>query len=304
MPEALKEDRIVTSHELQEEFKNLPKQKGYSSGFKSLDRYLSEFREGDLTIITGLTGEGKTQFAVSLTKKLLTAGITPLWFSFEISSQELFERFGSELPLFYLPRLLTSKAGDWIEKKIEEAKAKEPGLKAIFIDHLHYLTDDTSVRNRQLPEILGNLCRQFKMLARKHRLLIFLLAHTRKVRGNNTRPTIDDLKDSSGIAQEADTVLIIQRVGKRRSKKADDDEIPELSSNMKIWIDKNRRTGKLGVVEMYFDSTDMMHKEFFDDDIEAVKPSLDAKAPETPVTKTDRKAAIEKIKKERKGSLL
>src|SRR3990167_367811 len=145
-------DHIVSSQELHKEFANLPKQQGFSSGYEGLDYYLREIREGDLIIIAGLTGEGKTQFAVSLTKMLIAQQLNPLWFSFEISSQELFERFGKELPVFYLPRLITSKAGDWIEKKIIEAKTKY-GIKAVFIDHLHYLTDDSSIRHRNLPEI-------------------------------------------------------------------------------------------------------------------------------------------------------
>ena len=123
------------------------------------------------------------------------------------------------------------------------------------------MRDEIRVRKRNLPEILGNLCRQFKMMARQHRLIIFLLAHVRRVKPGRTRPTIDDIKDASGIAQEADTVLIIQRSGARRSKKLDEDEIPELSTDVKIWIDKNRRTGRLGVVNMYYDPEEMIHKE-------------------------------------------
>ena len=105
------------------------------------------------------------------------------------------------------------------------------------------------------------------MLARKHRIVVFLLAHTRKVRGDAQRPTIDDLKDSSGIAQEADTVLIVQRKGARRKKKKveEDEEIQVLSTDVKIWIDKNRRTGKLGVVDMFFSPEEMMHHEYGED---------------------------------------
>ncbi len=254
------EDRVISSVDLRKELGALPKQQGYSSGYKGLDFYINEFREGDLVIITGMTGEGKSAYAVSLSKNFIEQGITPMWFSYELSSTELLERFGKQLPLFYLPRLLTSKAGEWIEKKIKEAKTNF-GAKAIFIDHLHYLTDDVAVRNRNLPEILGNLCRKFKMIARQERIMIFLLAHTRKLRSDKHRPTIDDLKDASGIGQEADTVLIIQRRGKRRSKNVDADLIPELSTDVRIWIDKNRRTGRLGYMDMMFDQEEMVHKE-------------------------------------------
>lgn len=213
------------------------------------------FLLGDFTVTHN------TAFGVSLTKNFIEQKLNCLWFSYEISSQELLERFGAEVPVFYLPRLITSRAIEWIERKILEGK-KQYDTKIIFIDHLHYLTDDSSVRNRNLPEILGHLCRQFKLLAKRHRLIIFLVAHTRKVRGNNKRPTLDDLKDSSGIAQEADTILIIQRKGKRRSAKADEDNLFDFSTDVRVWVEKSRRTGRLGVIDMMFDTENLLHKEY------------------------------------------
>jgi replicative DNA helicase len=212
-------------------------------------------------IISGLTGQGKTAFAVSLTKNFIEMNLPCLWFSFEISSQELFERFGKEVPVFYLPRLLSSKSALWIEKKIHEAVTKY-GTKIIFIDHLHYLADDASVRNKNLPEILGALCRSFKMMARKERVVIFLLCHMRKVGAGKERPSIEDLKDSSGIAQESDSVMIVHRRGKKRARRGEiPDEFAELSTDVNIWIDKNRRTGKLGCVPMIFNTEELVHLE-------------------------------------------
>jgi replicative DNA helicase len=254
------QDRIVDSKELAIEIANLPKQAGFSTGYKGLDYYLRDVREGDLHILSGLTGEGKTAFGVSLTKNFSDAGLKCLWFSYEISTQELFERFGTPIPVFYLPRLMTSKSMDWIEKKIKEGVLNHD-TKIVFVDHLHYLIDGPDVRNRNSAEILASMCRQFKMIARQHRIIIFVLCHMRKIKSDAHRPTIDDLKDSSGIAQEADSVLIVQRKGKRRSKKNNPDEISELSTDVNIWVDKNRRTGKLGCVEMEFDTDRIMHME-------------------------------------------
>lgn len=262
-------DRIVTSKELSEEFANLPKQNGYSTGYKQLDYYLRHVAEGDLIILTGNTGEGKSAFGVSLTKNFLEQQLGCLWFSFELSGQELLERFSEKptnMPIFHLPRIISSKSADWIEKKIVEG-IKFHNTKVVFIDHLHYLTDDATVRNKNLPEILGDLCRRFKMIARKYRVIVFLLAHVRKVsqstkKGVVNRPTLDDLAGSAAIGQEADTVLVIQRIGKKRSKKIDIDEIAELSTDVKVYIDKNRRLGRLGSITMMFDVDEKVHKEY------------------------------------------
>ena len=251
------EDRVVSSRELLEELSKIEPQKTFNSGYYNLDRMTKGFKEGDLVILSGLTGAGKSQFAVALAKKYIAQDINPLFFSYEISSQELFERFGQEVPIFYLPRINKSKSPQWIELKIQEA-IKEYGTKVVFIDHLHYLVDEYTTRSKNTSEMLGQMCRDFKQIARKQRVVIFLLCHVRKF--TTTRPNMQDVKDSSGIIQEADAVLIIHRTGKKRSRKsANQEEEFETDNKATLYLDKVRRMGgKLGKIDYVFDNGDFI----------------------------------------------
>jgi len=204
------------------------------------------FLLGDFTVTHN------TEMAVTLAKKYIEQKNYPLFFSYEISSQELFERFGEPVPLFYLPRIISgfSDPTKWIEQKIVEAK-KLSDIKFVFIDHLHYLVDFITTRNKNTSEMLGYMCREFKHIARRQRVVIVLLAHVRKFQ--STRPNLQDIKDSSGIIQEADTVLIIHRTGKKRSRAAqnDGDEEYELDNSATLYVDKVRRSGgKLGNIKL------------------------------------------------------
>ena len=246
-------DRIISSQELVQELSQVEPQKAFKIGFYNLDKMLNGIKEGDLIILSGLTGSGKTELSVSIAKKFIEQNINCLFFSYEISSQELLERFGVPIPVFYLPRIVKSKATSWIEEKIIEAR-KNFNAKIIFIDHLHYLIDDFTTRSKNTADMLGQICRDFKRIAREQRIIIVLLAHTRKF--STTRPYLQDIKDSSGIIQEADVVMIIHRIGKRRKRitENEDTEEFEVSNKAILYIDKvRRRGGKLGKIGLEFD---------------------------------------------------
>lgn len=249
----LEPDRIVSSQDMFAELEKVEPQQAFPTGYYHFDNMTKGIKEGDLFILSGLTGNGKTEFAVSLAKRLIENETNVLFFSYEISSQELLERFGTPVPTFYLPRLATSKSTQWIEKKIKEAIAKYE-TKVVFIDHLHYLVDDSTTRTKNTSEMLGQLCRDFKQIARNNRVAIVLLCHVRKF--TSTRPNLQDIKDSSGIIQEADTVLIIHRKGQKRSRRAaqDTEEEYEVSNEATLYIDKvRRRGGKIGKIDLVFE---------------------------------------------------
>lgn len=248
-------DRVVSSEEMNWELQQQEPQKGWDTGFPQLDMMTRGFKEGDLVILSGLTGNGKSQLAVTLAKKFLEKGANSLFFSYELSSQELIERFGNPLPVFYLPRLPRSKSSEWIERKVEES-IKKYGTKIVFIDHLHYLLGDEATRYGNTAETLSQMCRDFKQIARRQRVIIFLLAHVRKYATD--RPHMQDIKDSSGIIQEADTVLIIHR-GRKRINNGSGEEEYEMSNTSTVYLDKVRRMGgKLGRIEYQFKDGDFV----------------------------------------------
>ena len=62
----------------------------------------------------------------------------------------------------------------------------------------------------------------------------------------DTQPTLEDLKGSSSIGQEADTVIILWREMKR------EDGQVTITNNVNVSVQANRRTGKTGNVRMTY----------------------------------------------------
>jgi len=205
------EDRIITAYDYLKETKDEPDNEVFlMSGFPTLDASIDYFEGGELTTISGLTGQGKTLFSQSLTYNFAKKKKLSCWFSFEVQPKQLFQKFGDELPNFTLPRRLQDKSLSWLNKKIWEAKVKYD-IQAVFIDHLHFIVDMASKHNMSLE--IGSVMRSLKKMAMFHNIAIFIIAHTGKTRLSKDKNDldIDDIRDSSFIAQEADNVLLIWR---------------------------------------------------------------------------------------------
>lgn len=228
-------DKIISSQEFLEKLKQEKTPHSFMSGIPSLDLITGGFEAGELNIITGFTGMGKTSFCQSLTHSLAKNGTKALWFSYEVPPRQFFSKFpNGEVPLFYLPAEMKGKDLSWIGDRILEAKIKYD-VRAVFIDHLHFIIDLALARNPSLE--IGAIVRALKTLAMRLHLAIFLIAHTVKPR-ENTFPGLESIRDSSFISQEADAVFAIQR---QKLKGRD------VFSNISVLrILKHRRTGTMG----------------------------------------------------------
>lgn len=230
------EDRVISSFDAKAEIavkhENLTQ---YDAGFPSMDR-IFDFQIGELVIISGTTGHGKTTFARSLTKNFAERGIGCLWFCYEGGMSNFLNKF-SPLPMFYLPRRLIAHTLKWIEERIIESKIKYK-VKMIFIDHLHYLIQLGQAVNTSL--LIGAIMRELKQLAVRQNVIIFLLAHTQKLR-YEIKPSLADMRDSSFIAQESDCVMIIRRAGIITP------EGEKWLDKARLYLLKHRRTGETGI---------------------------------------------------------
>lgn len=203
------EDRIVSSHEFKKELEEERGKATYSfkSQFPRLDEITEGFETGELIVISGFTGHGKTSLAQSLTVNFEKQKIKTLWFSYEMPARQFFAKF-QKLPLFYLPKELKESTLRWIEDKIIEAKIKYD-TRVVMIDHLHFLFD--FVRSAHPSLEIGTIVRTLKGLAMAYNIVIFLIAHTSMPKGRGS-PGLEDIRDSSFITQEADSAMVIQRI--------------------------------------------------------------------------------------------
>src|SRR3990167_6336833 len=240
------DDRVVSSGELLKEINEEGKKKVLPINTKipSLDKLIGGFREGQLVVVSGPTGMGKTLLLQDFTYSFEEQGINCLWFSYEVGMEEFFDRFGGKVPNFYLQRRVKGSSVDWLKERILEGVAKF-NTKIVFIDHLHFLLEMGMLSQaKNLSLLIGMLMRELKKMAIRTNTTIFLVSHMRKSK-IDSRPTIEDLRDSSFVAQESDLVMMIWRL---KEKEKDD----VYTNQSKIIVEKNRRTGNLGGVKVEY----------------------------------------------------
>ena len=241
------EDAIVSFEEIAQKIRNEKEEFKILSGWSGIDDILKGFRLQQLVVVSALTKSGKTSWLMDLTTRIM--GTNPLWFPFEESAEELVRKFverKEEPPRAYTPEKMIGgnkhmTMMEWVEFKIVESIAKY-NTKVVFIDQLDFIVvmggDNHSLR-------VGQTMRDLKALAKKWNVCIFIICHLSKAR-MDTQPTLEDLKGSSSIGQEADTVILLWREMRRVNGQV------EITDNVNISIQANRRTGKTGNVKMVY----------------------------------------------------
>jgi len=237
------EDRLISSFEIYERIQNSPEEERFETGIKQFDAVLKGFRKNQVIVLAAPTKSGKTSFCIELTIRL--EQLNPVWIPFEESAEELILKFherGEKPPLFYTPKMMEGNTTEWIEKRVVEGKVKF-GSTIFFIDHLHFIVPFNTDR---LDTRIGQVMRDLKSIAKRHNVIIVLVAHLKKT-NMIISPTLEDLRDSSFIAQEADTVIMLWR---KTMRNGDGETV--ITNNTLISIQANRKTGSTGNIKMVF----------------------------------------------------
>lgn len=238
---------------------------------------------GDLIVVSGQTSHGKSSLCQDWTMRLARGSkkIKSLWFSYELMVSEIWRKFqemgATKEDMIFAPAKNTTGNLDWVEKKIKEAKEKF-GIKAVVIDHLGFLLPKVK---RGMPEksmssnyatYLTQIVREIKTIALQEEIIIFLPVHMKKKENRNSGADIEDLKDSSGIGQEADLVFLIERE-KNKEKNA----TTVFSDYTKIILAKNRRTGKTKIGRFSMQNGRFVHQDI-DNELETFTKELNNEA--------------------------
>lgn len=210
------------------------------------------FRLGQLVVLTGKRGEGKSTIASMFGIRAIEQGYKCFFYSGELPDFYFrnwmdcqvtgkFEHTESEhdkLDKYYGDKAFifdeTQTDGEELPSLLSaiEMAVIQNGCKFIMLDNLMTaLADDlNSDLYRSQSKFVGDLTR----LAKKYEVLILLIAHPRKMQGFSQNITNDDISGSSNITDKADIVLTYGR--------GSDDPDP---NHRLLSVTKNRLTGRL-----------------------------------------------------------
>jgi len=246
---------------------------GIPTGFYDLDRMTAGLQKGDLIILAGRPGMGKTAFALDIARnasKLANIGVAI--FSLEMGKQQLcarmlcaeakvnFQRFRTgqldsqewqkitqaASTLSQLPIYIDETPGiNILELKAKARKLlKEISLGLIVIDYLQLMKglEKKERREQEISEISAGL----KSLAKELNIPILALSQlNRKVEERpDKRPQLSDLRESGALEQDADVILFIYR-DEFYNKETPEKGIAEI-------IIGKQRNGPIGVVKLNY----------------------------------------------------
>lgn len=225
--------------EAEELYKNFGKMQGLSTGYPKLDKLTHGLAPGELIMVAGKTSRGKTTLALNIANKTALAGKTVLFVTLEMTHAEITQRCmfinncvpGKELTEDYIKvsshtvfQATDELKWDSIDRLMKKA-AEDMKVDLVVIDHLHYFTREL----KNVAEDLGRITKEFKKNAIRHKVPVMLISHVRKTH-DDKEATMDDLRGSSYMAQDADIVLMVGH-------------LPEDPDYTLVKIEKNRNRG-------------------------------------------------------------
>ncbi len=253
---------------------------GVPSGYADIDEMTSGFQPGDLIIIGGRPGMGKTAFALNIAQHVGIKLKEPVAiFSLEMSKEQLALRMlcaesmvdSALVRKGYISKQdwpkLTNAAGRLadapvfiddssaitvleVRAKARRLKKEHGSLSLVVVDYLQLMRSRGNFERRE--QEISEISRSLKALAKELKVPVIALSQLNRAveqRGEK-KPTLADLRESGAIEQDADVIIFLYR-----------DEIynkhnPSNKGKAEAIIAK-QRNGPTGVVNLTFlaDST-------------------------------------------------
>ncbi|PRY27227.1 replicative DNA helicase [Pseudosporangium ferrugineum] len=213
---------------------------GVPTGFNDLDRLLNGLHPGQLIIVAGRPGLGKSTVSMDFARNAaIRSNCASAIFSLEMSKIEMVMRLLSaeaRVPLHSLRSgqlsdddwtKLARRMGEISEAPIfvddtpsmnlMEIRAKarrlkqRHNLKLLVIDYLQLMTSPKKTESRQ--QEVSELSRGLKLLAKEIECPVIAVSQLNRGPEQRTdkRPQLSDLRESGSIEQDADVVLLLHR---------------------------------------------------------------------------------------------
>lgn len=235
---------------------------GIPTGFKTLDVKLHGWQPGNTIVVGARTGIGKSVFAVDEALAAASAGMSVLFFSMEMTLQEIETRFVACITGISINKLVSGNIDDkqlemvvnakkevsrlkididtsqdstieYIRSTASKKAQSEDGLDLVIIDYLgliKYIGNRNDKQNQ-----IADMSRSLKEMAMTMGIPVIILVQLdNRLRGEEAEeePTLAHIRESGAIANDANVIILLHR-RKDETKKASD--IPT-----KFIIEKNR----------------------------------------------------------------
>lgn len=247
---------------------------GLKFGLNFLDQILGGLRSGDLTLLAGRPGMGKTTAALQMALKTAEDGCLVFFYSLEMSADQLILKLVSNMTGIPYNRLRSGEVHEDEKVYLAAARAHLKGLPImvvddaftvedivvnarrnamkhgdpwlIVVDYIQLANSDQKGLGGNQNALVSHISRSFKLLARTLNCSMLALSQlNRSVEQRaDKRPVLSDLRDSGSLEQDADQALFVYREGYY-------DDASETPNILEFLVRKNRH-GSTGVASTFF----------------------------------------------------
>lgn len=250
---------------------------GFPTGFRDLDSLFGGLKAGEVTLIGGRPGSGKTSLLLSMLLAMARMKLRCAIFELEMSISALLNRLlsiesginmqkiaqGQLSPqetarftdvigrLYELPIVMDDTPSMTINafrKKVRRIK-HFMGLEVVFIDYVQLMSGGAAAKGMSRQQELGLISRGLKKYAKEFNVHILAGVQLNREleRRRDKRPLLADLREAGDLEQDADNVAFIYRDEMYN-------EATEFPNQADIIIGKHRN-GPTGTISLYFEKT-------------------------------------------------
>jgi replicative DNA helicase len=238
-----------------------------TTGLVDLDRMIGGWPRGELSVIAGRPGTGKSAVATSSVLRAAKAGHPVCFFSLEMRDQQLGARLLTDLaytqanPIYYEDILKRQLRDERDRARLQAAQERLQGLpihieeqrgltmaeigararktaaalerdghplQIVVVDHLHIIRSSDRYAGNRVRE-LAEISDGLATLAKELNVAVVALCQlSRAVEGReNKRPSMPDLRESGAIEEDASVIVFLYRAAYYLEKQRFDDEDAE-----------------------------------------------------------------------------
>lgn len=240
---------------------------GLNSGFRTIDQHLGGLCGGELIIIAGRPGSGKTAWCAQILENVAKDISDPaacLMFSQEMPRAGLMMRSLARAAGTTGRALRTGSVSDWgalteaavslgaLPIMIDDEPRLTPmrlrakirrhastirqqygaarRIRVIGVDYIQLMSVDGARKNDTRANELGTISRELKLLAKEMDATVIALSQLRRPERGKTvpRPELSDLRDSGALEADADVVMAIHRADEYRKPGEAKDGLAEI----------------------------------------------------------------------------